>query len=77
MRGQGHKDVVATKGTRDTKVKNTKTMGPLDAPPACAQANPSSGRIFVGFALLNFVLFVLFVLFVAPDLRALDRERSE
>ena len=82
----------ATKGTKDTKVKNTKTM-PLDAPPkaaACGMraqrhepgqsslgsclAIPSSGHLFVRFVLFNFVVFVLFV---APDLRALGRERSE
>ncbi len=82
MIGQEHKDVIATKDTKDTKVKSTKTMRPLDAPPkagacgtraACAQADPSSG-LFVRFVLLNFVLFVPFV---APDLRALDRERRE
>jgi len=96
--------VGATKGTKDTKLKNTKTM-PLDAPPkaaacgmraqrhepgrsslgsclaiafhtrpACVQAGPSSGHLFVRFVLFNFVVFVLFV---APDLRALGRERSE
>jgi hypothetical protein len=77
-RVQEHKDVGATKSTKDTKLKNTKTMRPLDAPPkagacgtrpACAQADPSSGH--------GFVNFVLFVPFVAPDLRALDQERRE
>jgi len=111
-RVQEHKDVIATKGTKDTKVKSTKPAStrPLDAPPkaaacgtgsqgmnrrsiirvhavaipfhtrpASAQADPSSGHGFVNFVLLNFVLlnFVLFVPFVAPDLRALDRERRE
>jgi len=58
-RVQEHKDVGATKSTKDTKLKNTKRM---------------SGHGFVNFVLLNFVLFVSFV---APDLRALDRERRE
>ncbi len=51
-RVQEHKDVGATKSTKDTKLKNTKRM---------------SGHGFV-----NFVLLI-----VAPDLRALDRERRE
>jgi len=42
MIGQEHKDVIATKGTKDTKVKSTKTMRPLDAPPEAAACGTRS-----------------------------------
>ena len=46
---------------------------PFHARPACVQAGPSRGLFApFGFVLLDFVLFVPFV---APNLRALDRER--
>ena len=47
---------------------------PFHTRPACAQADPSSGLVLVGFVLLPFVLFVPFVV---PSLRALGRERRD